>query len=75
MGIVTGNILLIYHYGGFRTIYGHLSEIIVTKGEEINEGQLIGRVGDSGSITGPVLHFEIWQNKAPVNPENWLSKK
>jgi septal ring factor EnvC (AmiA/AmiB activator) len=69
-----GNIIIINHFGGYYTVYTHLSEILVGLGQEVKAGDIIGRVGDSGSIFGPVLHFEIWKEKEPVNPEHWLKK-
>ncbi len=70
-----GNIIIINHYGGYRTVFAHLSEINVSIGEEVYAGQVIGRVGDLGSISGPILHFEIWQKTDKLNPEKWLTKK
>lgn len=81
-GIVTGitwmrgrgNIILINHLGGYFTAYTHLSEILVQLDEAVNEGQVIGRVGDTGSLRGPMLHFEIYKNKELLNPEEWLRR-
>lgn len=70
-----GNIVIVNHYGGYYTIFTHLSSIEVNMGQEVDEGTLIGRVGDSGSLSGYMLHFEIWQNNNPVNPQKWLTKK
>jgi len=69
-----GNIVLIDHMGGFFTVYTHLSEILVRIDESVNEGQVIGSVGDTGSLRGPMLHFEIWKNKQLLNPEDWLGQ-
>lgn len=81
-GIVTGitwmrgrgNIVLINHLGGYFSVYTHLSEILVRIDEAVSEGQVIGSVGDTGSLRGPMLHFEIWKNKELLNPEVWLSR-
>lgn len=67
-----GNILIISHYGGYYTVYAHLSEILVNVGEEVRQGQVIGKVGDLGSLEGPMLHFEIWHHTLNYNPEEWL---
>lgn len=69
-----GNVIIVSHAGGYYTAYTHLSEILVSIGEEVVTGDLIGRVGESGSISGPILHFEIWQGTKSVNPESWLRK-
>ncbi len=70
-----GNIIIISHYGGYYTVYTHLKEILVNVFEEIEMGQVIGNVGESGSIKGPVLHFEIWKGQQKLNPEFWLAKQ
>lgn len=54
-----------YHYS---TVYGHLSRVMVKKGEWVEKGQVIGRVGSSGRSTGPHLHFEVWHEGKTVNP-------
>lgn len=67
-----GNIIMINHFGGYFTIYAHLSQIFVQVDETVEAGQVIGSVGDSGSLSGPMLHFEIWKNKQVLDPEEWL---
>ena len=67
-----GNIIMINHFGGYFTVYTHLSQIIIQVDESVEAGQVIGSVGDSGSLSGPMLHFEIWKNKQALNPEEWL---
>lgn len=67
-----GNIVLISHEGGYYTVYTHLADIYVTAGQEVSAGQVIGTVGDTGSLEGPKLHFEIWHNTENLNPEAWL---
>lgn len=69
-----GNIVIVNHYGGYYTVYTHLEQILVNLGEEVEMGQMIGTVGESGSISGPILHFEIWQGTEKLNPEQWLGK-
>jgi septal ring factor EnvC (AmiA/AmiB activator) len=66
-----GNLVILNHYGGFRTVYSHLSEIHVTEGQEVTEGEVIGESGES--VDGPRLHFEIWKGKEKQNPELWLA--
>jgi murein hydrolase activator len=68
-----GNIMILNHYDGYRTVYAHLSEINVVQSQKVNEGEVIGRSGDS--IAGSLLHFEIWKEREKMNPENWLARK
>ena len=68
-----GNIIIINHLGGYFSVYTHLSQIIVQIDQKIQIGQVIGNVGDTGSLQGPMLHFEIWKGNSALNPEEWLS--
>ncbi len=70
-----GNILIIDHYGGYYTVYAHLAEILVVPGQKVKQGEEIGKVGNSGSLSGSMLHFEIWKNTKIMNPERWLRRK
>jgi murein hydrolase activator len=67
-----GNLVIINHQNGFRTVYTHLGEITVVAGQTVAEGTEIGSSGDS--IDGPRLHFEIWKDREKQNPEQWLSR-
>ncbi|MBN1464966.1 peptidoglycan DD-metalloendopeptidase family protein [candidate division KSB1 bacterium] len=67
-----GNIIIISHDEGYYTVYTHLSDIRVNLMDFVEPGQIIGAVGDSGSLNGPVLHFQIWKNTDNLNPEEWL---
>jgi len=67
-----GNIIIISHDDGFYTVYTHLAEIRVNPLDYVQRGQVIGTVGESGSLNGPVLHFQIWRNTENLNPEDWL---
>jgi len=62
-----GNSVLIQH-NGFQTIYGHLQNVLVSKGQTVSKGQQIGVEGSTGLSTGPHLHFEIRINGQRVNP-------
>ena len=53
-----GKAIVIQHNGVQQTLYGHLSEVFVQPGQQIEQGTVIGRVGSSGNSTGPHLHFE-----------------
>jgi murein hydrolase activator len=68
-----GNLVILNHQNGFRTVYTHLGEISVVQGQTVAEGALIGTSGDS--IDGPRLHFEIWKDREKQNPEVWLSRQ
>ncbi len=68
-----GNIVIISHDDGYYTVYTHLAEIEVNLQQQVKQGQVIGTVGDSGSINGPILHFQIWKNTSNLNPEDWLT--
>ena len=67
-----GQIVIIDHGDGYRTLYAHLSEIDVTAGLEVTAGQIIGRLGDSGSLKGPILHFEVRKGATALDPQGWL---
>jgi murein DD-endopeptidase MepM/ murein hydrolase activator NlpD len=63
-----GLYIVLEHSTGYRTLYGHLSEIGVYRGQFIEGGQRIARSGNTGNSTGPHLHFEILQYGRPLNP-------
>ena len=67
-----GRIIIVDHGGGYYTLYGHLSELKVAVGDEIEADRIIGLVGDSGSLEGPALYFEIRLHGKPVNPSPWF---
>ncbi len=68
-----GNVLILNHYNGYRTVYAHLSDINVVESQKVREGEIIGKSGDS--IAGSLLHFEIWKERDKQNPELWLMKQ
>lgn len=63
-----GLYVVLEHSNGYRTLYAHLSEIGVYRGQFVEGGQVIGRSGNTGNSTGPHLHFEIIQYGRPLNP-------
>jgi septal ring factor EnvC (AmiA/AmiB activator) len=69
-----GNTIIIDHNDGFYTVYAHLSEVLVNNQEFVEAGTVIGSVGESGSLEGAKLHFEIYGNNTPLNPTIWLIK-
>lgn len=63
-----------YHHGvGLGTAYNHLSEFSAEPGEQVQRGEVIGYVGNTGYSTGCHLHFMVFENGATVNPMSWLS--
>ncbi len=67
-----GNLVLLDHLDGFYSLYGHLSEVLVQVGEEVSKGRIIGRIGESGSLSGPMLHFELRKDGKSVDPLLYL---
>jgi len=63
-----GKAVIIVHDDGFKTLYGHLSQISIRQGAHVKAGQLVGRVGSTGFSTGPHLHFTLWRNERLINP-------
>lgn len=68
-----GNLVLVRHEGDFVTAYAHTSELLVKRGETVRRGQIIAKVGQTGSVNAPQLHFEIRKGPKPVNPADYLS--
>ncbi len=68
-----GSVIIITHRDEFRTVYGHVSNILVKEGEKLKAGSVIGKVNES--LEGNILHFEIWNERNYQNPELWLAKK
>ena len=67
-----GNHIIIDHGNGVHTLYGHCSELYVTEGQYINQGDVIAAVGSTGNSTGPHLHLEIRVNGTRYNPQYYL---
>ena len=70
--VVRGNAIMIDHGWGVLSGYMHLDEILVSAGDTVEPGQLIGLVGGTGRVTGAHLHWEIWVSGVQVNPVDWL---
>jgi murein DD-endopeptidase MepM/ murein hydrolase activator NlpD len=67
-----GDAVIIQHTSGYQTLYGHLSKILVKKGEQVKQDQVIGREGSTGISTGPHLHFSILYRGKYVDPARYL---
>ncbi len=69
-----GKMIIVDHDKGFYTVYAHLEEVFVKKFDKLEAGKVIATVGDSGSLEGSMLHFEIYGGNKPLNPVRWLKK-
>ncbi|MGE5124154.1 MAG: peptidoglycan DD-metalloendopeptidase family protein [Acidobacteriaceae bacterium] len=72
---IRGKATMIDHGQGVYTAYMHQSEILVNDGDHVEQGQLIGRVGNTGRVEGPHLHFEVIVGGIQVDPLVWLSQE
>jgi murein DD-endopeptidase MepM/ murein hydrolase activator NlpD len=67
-----GNLVIIDHGHGMLTRYGHLSKILINRGDIVKRGEIIGEVGNTGRSTGSHLHYEVHLNGVPVNPQKYI---
>ena len=67
-----GNCVIIDHGNGKATLYGHNSQLLVSPGEKVYQGQVIAKSGATGRVTGPHCHFEVRINGVQQNPRNYL---
>lgn len=67
-----GNFIKVDHGNNVVTCYGHCSKLLVSEGQKVSAGDIIGKVGSTGNSTGNHLHFEIRINDVQVNPEKYL---
>ena len=70
-----GNLVIVKHDHSLATIYAHLDEILVKKGQEISLGHIVGKVGSTGNVSFPQLHFAVRKNKKTVDPALYIPKK
>jgi murein DD-endopeptidase MepM/ murein hydrolase activator NlpD len=68
-----GNLLLLRHADGWMTAYAHADEILVARGDQVKRGEVIGRVGSTGNVASPQIHFEIRRGSRAVNPRDHLA--
>lgn len=67
-----GRLVIVDHAHGYRTYYGHNSELLVKPGDVVKRGQMIARMGTSGHSTGYHLHYEVWKDGRAVNPMQFV---
>jgi len=73
-GIKTGygKAIIVNHGFGYYTLYGHLSNIIAKEGDMVKRGDVIGNMGSTGRSKAPHLHYEVWINGVPVDPQGYF---
>jgi murein hydrolase activator len=67
-----GNLIIVDHGSEYYTLYAHVADTKVAEGEDVRQGQVIGTVGDTGSLQGPRLYFEVRYQGKPQDPAQWL---
>ncbi len=77
-----GNTVVVLHGNGYTSLYAHLSDIAVKRGDTVQAKQVLGTVGETGSLIGPVLYFQLWKyatsldaTPEPLNTRRWLTRK
>jgi murein DD-endopeptidase MepM/ murein hydrolase activator NlpD len=69
----TGHVIAVLHQNNLISVYKHNAVLLKHQGDRVNSGEPIAIVGESGELsTGPHLHFELWRNGSPVNPEDYI---
>ncbi len=72
--IETGNVIYIQHKNNILSVYKHIRNVSVQQGDYVLKGKAIASIGNTGKLsTGPHLHFELWENGIPLNPENYIN--
>jgi len=70
----TGYVIQLQHEGNLVSVYKHNAELLKRIGDRVQAGEPIAIIGNSGELTtGPHLHFELWQNGKPLNPELYMT--
>ncbi len=69
-----GNMMIVDHGDHYYTVYAHLEEVFKVKGDRVEKDEVIATVGDSGSMMGPALHFEVRHHGKPIDPLKWIRK-
>ncbi len=68
-----GNLVIVYHHDGYRTVYANLSDILVRENDRVQAGDMLARSAES--VEGSTVHFEIWKDREKQDPESWLQPK
>ena len=69
-----GNLLIVDHGSGIYSLMAHLDQLERAVGDGVHAGEEVGTVGESGSLKGPYLYFELRDGQKPLDPERWLSR-
>ncbi|HYZ88490.1 MAG TPA: peptidoglycan DD-metalloendopeptidase family protein [Myxococcales bacterium] len=69
-----GNLMIVDHGDGYFSLMAHLGTLARATGDEVRRGDVVGTVGDSGSLKGAYLYFELRQGQTPLDPELWLAR-
>ena len=69
-----GNTIVVMHGNGYISLYAHLSDISVKRGDTVQAKQVLGTVGETGSLIGSVLYFALWKDYEPLNTRRWLTR-
>ena len=67
-----GRLVILDHGGSYYTLYAHLDSLKAIKGLRVEQGETVGTLGDSGSLKGPYLYFEVRKRGRAVDPERWV---
>jgi septal ring factor EnvC (AmiA/AmiB activator) len=70
-----GQVIIIDHDDAYHAVVAHLATIGVGVGDSVEPGQTLGTVGDTGSLRGPVLYFELRHRGTPIDPRDWLRRE
>ena len=70
-----GNLIILDHGNDYYTLYAHVADILVKEGDDVRQGHRIATVGDTGSLAGPRLYFEVRYQGKPQDPEQWLRQQ
>lgn len=70
-----GNLMIVDHGSGYYSLYAHADRFTKKTGDEVRRSEVIGTVGETGSIKGPYLYFELRYHGDPLDPEEWLDEK
>jgi septal ring factor EnvC (AmiA/AmiB activator) len=67
-----GLLVILDHGGGYYTLYAHLGRFLVAKGDKVSQGKAVGTLGNTGSLKGPYLYFEVREGGRAVDPQKWV---